>query len=88
MVTRPVETSAVDRLVERWIDYCADGLAVGLVYLGDRLGLFTALRDGGLQRPRIWLPALGWWNGTSASGWLPPPRRVWWSMRQPTSAMP
>lgn len=52
MGAQSVDSSAIDRFVERWIEYCAGGLAVSLVYLGDRLGLFTTPRDAGPRHPQ------------------------------------
>ncbi len=42
-----VAPAAIDRLINRWVEYCAGGMAVGLAYLGHRLGLFDALREAG-----------------------------------------
>jgi len=47
MVVQSTETPAIDNFVQRWVEYCAGGLSVSLVYLGEHLGLFTSLRDDG-----------------------------------------
>jgi hypothetical protein len=95
MVAQPVDSSAVDRFVERWVEYCAGGLAVGLVYLGDRLGLFTALRDAGPATPTELAARTGlveryvreWLAATAASGlvdYTPADRRYALTPKQAT----
>ena len=45
--TTPPDGAALDELGRRIEGDLAGAMTVGLIYLGDRLGLFTALRDGG-----------------------------------------
>ncbi len=46
-----LDSALLDQLTERWTNDCQGALVTGLVYLGDALGLFAALRAAGPAAP-------------------------------------
>ena len=82
--TAPQSANATpDEITGRIFSSLIDAMEIFCVYVGDRLGFYRALHEGGPATARSWRLVPGRTSATPASGWSNRPPRATWPLTTP-----